>query len=132
MVIWRGILCVSIVRFSLFLQLIKSISVKFSLSAPTPVVIVLSQLDQRYYRDISGRATWTIDFTLVKEGEEDPISESGHSDFYQRSVHLEADLDEGDYVVYVRLDRTLDKNEVRAVIPRDDLQVMPSSMLGTR
>lgn len=122
----------SIVRFSLFLQLIKSISVKFSLSAPTPVVIVLSQLDQRYYRDISGRATWTIDFTLVKEGEEDPISESGHSDFYQRSVHLEADLDEGDYVVYVRLDRTLDKNEVRAVIPRDDLQVMPSSMLGTR
>jgi len=123
---------VSIVRFSLFLQLIKSISVKFSLSAPTPVVIVLSQLDQRYYRDISGRATWTIDFTLVKEGEEDPISESGHSDFYQRSVHLEADLDEGDYVVYVRLDRTLDKNEVRAVIPRDDLQVMPSSMLGTR
>ena len=125
-------MCVSIVRFSLFLQLIKSISVKFSLSAPTPVVIVLSQLDQRYYRDISGRATWTIDFTLVKEGEEDPISESGHSDFYQRSVHLEADLDEGDYVVYVRLDRTLDKNEVRAVIPRDDLQVMPSSMLGTR
>ena len=118
------------IRFSLFLQLIHSISVKFSLSAPTPVVIVLSQLDQRYYRDISGRANWTMDFTLVKDGEEDPISESGHSDFYQRSVHLEADLDEGDYIVYVRLDRTLDKNEVRAAIPQDYLQVMPNSMLG--
>jgi hypothetical protein len=54
-----------------------------------------------------------MDFTLVKEGEEEPISDSGHSDFYQRSVHLEVDLDEGNYFVYVRLDRILDRNEVR-------------------
>ncbi len=112
-------------------QLIQSISVKFSLSASTPAVIVLSQLDQRYYRDISGRANWTMDFTLVKEGEEYPISESGHSDFYQRSVHLEADLDQGDYIVYARLDRTLDKNEVCPLIPKHNLQGMPKNcMLG--
>jgi len=55
-----------------------------------------------------------MDFTLVKEGEEEPISDSGHSDFYQRSVHLEVDLDEGNYFVYVRLDRILDRNEVCA------------------
>ncbi len=57
-----------------------------------------------------------MDFTLVKEGEEEPISDSGHSDFYQRSVHLEVDLDEGNYVVYVRLDRILDRNEVRTCL----------------
>jgi hypothetical protein len=57
-----------------------------------------------------------MDFTLVKEGEEEPISDSGHSDFYQRSVHLEVDLDEGNYIVYVRLDRILDRNEVRACL----------------
>ncbi len=57
-----------------------------------------------------------MDFTLVKEGEEEPISDSGHSDFYQRSVHLEVDLDEGNYIVYVRLDRILNRNEVRTCL----------------
>lgn len=89
-----------------------STPVKFSLSGPTAAVIVLSQLEKRYFRDISGHASWTMDFCLVKEGEEDIIAESAHSNFYQRSVHLEADLDEGDYIVYVRLDRTLDRTEV--------------------
>ena len=92
-----------------------SFSVKFSLGGPSASVIVLSQLERRFYRDISGRASWTMDFCLVKEGEEDIIAESSHSDFYQRSVYLEAELDKGDYVVYVRLDRTLDRNEVSSV-----------------
>ena len=52
----------------------------------------------------------------MKEGEEDIIAESSHSDFYQRSVHLEAQLEKGDYVVYVRLDRTLDRNEVNSLL----------------
>jgi hypothetical protein len=42
-----------------------------------------------------------MDFTLVKEGQKDPIAESGHSDFYLRSVHLEAELEQGNYIVYV-------------------------------
>jgi len=73
---------------------------------------VLSQIDTRYFRDIAGRASWTMDFTIVKEGEKEPIAESGHSELYLRNVHLEADLDEGSYIVYVRLDRNLDRNEV--------------------
>jgi len=52
-----------------------------------------------------------MDFTLVKEGQKEPIADSGHSDFYLRSVHLEAELEAGNYIVYVRLDRTLDRNE---------------------
>ena len=42
-----------------------------------------------------------MDFTLVKEGQKEPIADSGHSDFYLRSVHLEAELEEGNYIVYV-------------------------------
>jgi hypothetical protein len=48
----------------------------------------------------------------VKEGEKEPIAESAHSEFYLRSVYLETELEAGNYIVYVRLDRTLDRNEV--------------------
>ncbi|KAF8889520.1 hypothetical protein CPB84DRAFT_1849319 [Gymnopilus junonius] len=37
--------------------------------------------------------------------------ESAHSEFFLRSVHLETELEAGTYIVYVRLDRTLDRNE---------------------
>ena len=75
--------------------------VTFSLPGPSTTVIVLSQLDSRYYRDVAGRASWTMDFTLVKEGHLEPIADSGHSDFYLRSVHLEVELEAGNYIVYV-------------------------------
>ena len=55
-----------------------------------------------------------MDFTLVKEGEKEPLAESAHSEFFLRSVHLEIELEAGTYTVYVRLDRTLDRNEVRS------------------
>ena len=42
-----------------------------------------------------------MDFTLVKEGHKEPIADSGHSDFYLRSVHLEVELEPGNYIVYV-------------------------------
>lgn len=75
--------------------------VTFSLPGPSTTIIVLSQLDTRYYRDVAGSASWTMDFTLVKEGQKEPIADSGHSDFYLRSVHLEVELEAGDYIVYV-------------------------------
>ncbi|KAF8814236.1 hypothetical protein BYT27DRAFT_6338193 [Phlegmacium glaucopus] len=56
-----------------------------------------------------------MDFTLVKGGQEEPIAESGHSDFNLRSVHFEVDLEAGNYIVCVRLDRILDCNEVVTV-----------------
>ncbi|KAF8797361.1 hypothetical protein BYT27DRAFT_7125840, partial [Phlegmacium glaucopus] len=77
--------------------------VTFTFSPPghSTTVIVLSQLDPRYYRDVAGLASWTMDFTLVKEGQKEPIAESGHLDFYLRSVHLEVNLEAGNYIVYV-------------------------------
>ncbi|KAF8797356.1 cysteine proteinase [Phlegmacium glaucopus] len=101
----------------------------FSLPGPSTTIIVLSQLDSRYYRDVAGRASWTMDFTLVKEGQKEPIAESGHSDFYLRSVHLEVDLEAGNYIVYVRLDRTMDRNENNTTV--DEWQLRKLSRILT-
>jgi hypothetical protein len=76
------------------------------LEKPTHAIIVLSQLDTRYFKEIAGISSWTLEFALVKRGETDPLSEATPTLLYSRSVNLEIDLDVGEYVVYVRLDRT--------------------------
>ena len=88
--------------------------VTFSLPGPSTTIIVLSQLDSRYYRDVAGRASWTMDFTLVKEGQKEPIADSGHSDFYLRSVHLEVELEAGNYIVYVGKSFSFGEKEQRS------------------
>ncbi|KAJ6580634.1 cysteine proteinase [Mycena capillaripes] len=70
-------------------------------------IIVLSQLDSRYFNDLSGRSYWSFDFLLFKRGQTEPIAVSSQPRFYSRSVNLEMDLEAGDYVVHVRLDRTI-------------------------
>ncbi|KAF9480348.1 cysteine proteinase [Pholiota conissans] len=107
------------------------VSFRFTLPHPSETLIVLSQLDSRYYRDIAGKASWTMDFTLVKEGEKIPLAESAHSEFYLRSVHLEIELEAGDYIVYVRLDRTLDRNEDSEAISEWQMRKM-SRILSER
>ncbi|KAG7087765.1 hypothetical protein E1B28_013706 [Marasmius oreades] len=81
------------------------VSFTFSLPAASKAVIVLSQLDDRYFREISGRFYWTFDFALFKKGEKQHIAESPTSRLSCRSVNLEVDLEAGAYVVHVRLDR---------------------------
>lgn len=71
-----------------------------------------------------------MDFTLVKEGEEEPMSDSGHSGFYHRSVHVEVDLDKGNYTVYVRLDRMLDGNEVRVCLRTKHNSLLSGSQMN--
>ncbi|KAK1220217.1 hypothetical protein PQX77_017038 [Marasmius sp. AFHP31] len=81
------------------------VSFTFSLPKPSSTAIVLSQLDDRYFGDISGRCYWTFDFVLFKKGEKGYVAESSTSRLYCRSVNLEVDLEAGDYIVHVRLDR---------------------------
>jgi hypothetical protein len=84
--------------------------VTISLPKPSYTIIVLSQLDSRYYTGLSGQSIWTFDFALFKKGETEAIASSLHSRFYARSVNLEIDLSEGEYVVHVRLDRQVGNN----------------------
>ena len=55
-----------------------------------------------------------MDFTLVKEGQKEPIADSGHSDFYLRSVHLEVELEAGNYIVYVGKSFSFGEKEQRS------------------
>ncbi|KAF9263950.1 cysteine proteinase [Marasmius fiardii PR-910] len=75
--------------------------VTFTLPAPSKAVIVLSQLDDRYFSEISGRCYWTFDFNLYKKGEKRHIAASSTSRLLCRSVNLEVDLEAGGYVVHV-------------------------------
>ncbi|KAK7026056.1 hypothetical protein VNI00_015784 [Paramarasmius palmivorus] len=86
------------------------VSFTFKIPEASPAVIVLSQLDKRFFNEISGRCHWTFDFILYKKGEKDYIAQSSTSRLYKRSVSLEvASLVAGDYVVHVRLDRHVER-----------------------
>ncbi|KIK66127.1 hypothetical protein GYMLUDRAFT_257995 [Collybiopsis luxurians FD-317 M1] len=81
------------------------VSFTFSLPKPSAAMIVLSQLDTRFFEEISGRYFWTFDFVVFRKGEKDYLAHSAPSRLWCRSVNLELDLEAGDYVVHVRLDR---------------------------
>lgn len=51
-------------------------SVVFTVAESTRAVIVLSRLDTRSFEDIAGRTSWSMDFTLVKKGESEPLAKS--------------------------------------------------------
>ncbi|KAJ6621556.1 hypothetical protein B0H10DRAFT_2017786 [Mycena sp. CBHHK59/15] len=81
------------------------VSFSVSMAKPSFAMIVLSQLDNRYFSDISGRSMWSFDFVIFKQGEREALAESLHARYFSRSVNLEVQLDVGDYVVHVRIDR---------------------------
>ncbi|KAJ7589466.1 cysteine proteinase [Mycena floridula] len=79
----------------------------FTISIPkdTSAIVVLSQVDSRYFKEISGRYIWTFNFQIFKKGETEPMEESNLSQPWTRSVNVELDLEAGEYIVHVRLDR---------------------------
>ncbi|KAJ6467998.1 hypothetical protein C8R47DRAFT_1152164 [Mycena vitilis] len=94
------------------------ISFTISISAPTKAVIVLSKLDERYFSDISGNSCWTFDFALFKKGTKELIAQSSTTRFWLRSVNVEVQLEAGEYVAHVRLDRQV--NEDVTVFTREN------------
>ncbi|TFK77479.1 cysteine proteinase [Pluteus cervinus] len=72
-----------------------------NLSKPSFTVIVLSQLDDRYYNDLVGSIYWTMDFVLFKRGEKETIAESSHTTYWTRSVNAEQYLEAGEYILHV-------------------------------
>ncbi|KAF9461075.1 cysteine proteinase [Collybia nuda] len=77
--------------------------VSFTINIPkvTRTVIVLSRLDDRYFRDLAGSSDWSFNFILYKKGDPEEIMESQKLYFGLRSVNIELELDAGDYVVHV-------------------------------
>ncbi|KAG8933072.1 hypothetical protein FRC03_008687 [Tulasnella sp. 419] len=84
------------------------VSFTIDISEPTEAVIVLAQLDSRYFRDLASPYRWSLDFQLYKHNSSIPLASSIHSSLWDRSVKAEIKLLEpGSYVVHVRLDRAL-------------------------
>ncbi|KAM0255054.1 hypothetical protein ACHAQJ_006132 [Trichoderma viride] len=80
------------------------------ITKPGPVVIVLAQLDDRYFRGLHGQYKFELAFRIHKAGHEDYLVRSQAPYRMRRSVNVELDLEAGDYDVRVKIDAVrLDK-----------------------
>ncbi|KAH7099011.1 cysteine proteinase [Auriculariales sp. MPI-PUGE-AT-0066] len=77
------------------------VSFTFDIPKRTNCVIVLAQIDTRYFKEISGCYLWSLDFSVFKDGSEEPLVDNAHQKFFGRSINAEIELDEGNYVVHV-------------------------------
>lgn len=80
----------------------------FSITKTRPVVIVLSQLDDRYYQGLEGQYRFTLNFRLHKAGQEDYVVRTISPYCQRRSVNVELELDAGDYTVLLKVNATRD------------------------
>ena len=83
-------------------------STKFSLkvSREGPVVIVLSQLDDRYFRGLEGTYSFDMQFRLEEDddgNEDDYIARSGANYCMTRSVSADVTLEPGTYSVLMKI-----------------------------
>ena len=81
---------------------------KFTLNTSGEIVIVLSQLDSRYYWGLEGQYQFELGFQLHRLGRGD-WEENGivtRLCDYPRSVNVEINLDAGDYAVMVKIEAT--------------------------
>ncbi|KAK7995462.1 calpain family cysteine protease [Apiospora arundinis] len=78
----------------------------FTLAKPGPVVIVLSQLDDRYYRGLEGQYRFELNFRVHKAGQEDYVVRSISPYCQKRSVNVELELEAGDYLVLMKVNAT--------------------------
>lgn len=81
----------------------------FAIDKKCPVVIVLTQPDDRYFYGLRGRFLFSMHFRVIKEGEEDrwlvrSMHNSGNETVFTRSVSAEIqDLEPGTYSVLVKV-----------------------------
>ncbi|KAK7959461.1 calpain-8 [Apiospora aurea] len=78
----------------------------FTLAKPGPIVIVLSQLDDRYYRGLEGQYRFELNFRVHKAGQEDYVVRSISPYCQKRSVNVELELEAGDYTVLMKVNAT--------------------------
>ncbi|KAI5814597.1 hypothetical protein BZA77DRAFT_356388 [Pyronema omphalodes] len=66
---------------------------------PGSIVVVLSQLDTRFFRGLEGRFTFELAFRIHKHGEKDYLARSQPNVGMSRSVSIEINLEPGQYTV---------------------------------
>lgn len=107
---------------------------KFSvtLTKRSPVVIVLSQLDDRYYRGLEGQYTFQLHFRLDKDGEQDYIVRSHGNYSMSRSVSTDLELEPGTYSVLMKITacRWQDQNTPEDII-RQNVKLRQNKLIQT-
>lgn len=105
---------------------------RFQINVPedTDAVIVLSQLDDRYFQGLQGKYDYTLQFRLHKQEErqdgesdeeDDYITRSPHTYELVRSNNVEVKLEKGKYNVLFKVEaRKTNRKDVEAVI-RDNI-----------
>ncbi|KAM0244207.1 hypothetical protein ACHAP5_006507 [Fusarium lateritium] len=78
----------------------------FTLSKTGPIVLVLAQLDDRYFRGLEGQYRFELGFRLHKAGHSDYLVRSQTPYRMTRSVNVELELEAGDYEVRVKINAT--------------------------
>jgi hypothetical protein len=96
----------------------------FSIEVPedTDAVIVLSQLDDRYFKGLQGKYNFTMQFRVQRDDddEEEYISRSKMTYELVRSVNVEVFLPKGTYTVLVKVEaQATSRGEVEEVIRRN-------------
>lgn len=75
----------------------------FTIAKDGPVVIVLAQLDDRYFRGLEGQYRFEFSFRLHKAGQKDYIVRSQTPYRMTRSCNIELELEAGEYEVRVKV-----------------------------
>lgn len=75
-----------------------------------PVVIVLSQLDSRYFRGLQGQYRFDLAIRVHESGNEDYIVRGEQQLRVERSTNVELDLDPGEYDIRIKIDAFRDEN----------------------
>ncbi|KAL4915206.1 hypothetical protein BDW62DRAFT_203810 [Aspergillus aurantiobrunneus] len=76
---------------------------KVNVTKPGPVILVLSQLDTRYFKGLIGEYDFVLKFRLQKEGEDDYIVRSVNNSLISRSTNAEVDLEPGTYHILMKI-----------------------------
>ncbi|KAL8810965.1 MAG: hypothetical protein Q9200_002182 [Gallowayella weberi] len=87
---------------------------RFTLSKDSPVVLVLCQLDDRYFRGLDGQYVYRLQFELYEDGQEDYIAQNRPKYSMTRSATTELDLEAGQYFVRVKITATRYKSSPKA------------------
>ncbi|RMJ08276.1 hypothetical protein CDV36_012097 [Fusarium kuroshium] len=82
----------------------------FTVTKPGPVVIVLAQLDDRYFKGLEGQYSFEMTFRVHKVGESDYVVRSQTPHRMTRSTNVELELEAGDYEVRIKINASRDES----------------------
>jgi Calpain family cysteine protease len=81
-----------------------------TITKDSPTVFILSKLDERYFKGLTGQYKFALSFRIHKAGEEDYVMRTFGGDEINRSVSSEVTLEAGTYEVRVKIIAVRDEN----------------------